>query len=370
MNPGTERALQKMGVAYDTMYYQFNDWEKDDTFCMLLEGKLKSDTYTQVFSINYSPLISTVCERLNIPYISWVYDCPIHIRDLSTLKNQCNTIYFFDRVQTEEHQKMGIHALHMPLAVDCDVFREIYEKQPGTEQMKKYETDVALVGKLYQTEYQHYLLPLSDYQKGYLEGIIAAQMKIYGGYLLPELVTDELVSDLNISYAKASKNRVSVSDRELEYMLACETTGRERFIVLGLLSRHFKTTLWSNEKDERLANVVYNGYADYYEQMPYIFHHAKINLNIALRAIQTGISLRVLDVMGCGGFLMSSFREEIAEAFRDGEECVIYQDMQDMYEKAEFYLKHDTERCRIAENGLKKVRRDFTFEGALRQMLR
>ena len=64
----------------------------------------------------------------------------------------------------------------------------------------------------------------------------------------------------------------------------------------------FATALWSNEKDERLTQVHYYGYADYYKQMPHIFHDAKINLNIALRVIQTGIPLRVLDVMGCGGF--------------------------------------------------------------------
>lgn len=152
-------------------------------------------------------------------------------------------------------------------------------------------------------------------------------------------------------------------------MLACETTGRERFVILGLLSQHFKTSLWSNEKDERLTHVTHNGYADYYKQMPYIFHNAKINLNIALRAIQTGIPLRVLDIMGCGGFVLTSYREEIAEHFVNGEECVIYENLEDMYAKAKFYLEHEEERQRIALNGLEKVQRDFTFENALKRVL-
>lgn len=370
MNAGMERALQKMGVVYDTFFYAFEDWEEDDSFCENFEQKLISDKYEKVFSVNYSPLISKVCECHQIQYISWVYDCPIHIRNLETLRNKCNTIYFFDRIQAEEYKKQGIDARHMTLAVDTDVFRETYTKQVDAASEEKYDTEIALVGKLYQTEYQYYLRPLTDYQRGYLEGIIAAQLKVYGGYLIPDLITEELLADLNVSYAKASENKAQITRRELEYMLSCETTGRERFIILGLLSQHFKTTLWSNEKDERLINVIHNGYADYYKQMPYIFHRAKINLNIALRAIQTGIPLRVLDIMGCGGFVLTNYREEIAEHFINGEECVIYENMEDMYAKAKFYLAHDTERQRIAANGLAKVQRDFTFQGVLEKMLR
>ena len=81
----------------------------------------------------------------------------------------------------------------MPLAVDTELYRRIYETRSERAEREKYETDVALVGKLYRTEYQHYLQPLSAYQKGRLEGIIAAQLKVYGGYLIPDLVTDELL---------------------------------------------------------------------------------------------------------------------------------------------------------------------------------
>lgn len=257
-------------------------------------------------------------------------------------------------MQAETYQKQGINARHLPLAVDSEVFRTVYMTPVSVEEQRKYNTEIALVGKLYQTEYQYYLQPLTEYQRGYLEGIIAAQLKVYGGYLIPELVTEELLLDLNRSYAKASGDKVQVTRRELEYMLACETTGRERFVILGLLSQHFKTALWSNEKDERLTHVTHNGYADYYKQMPYIFHNAKINLNIALRAIQTGIPLRVLDIMGCGGFVLTSYREEIAEHFVNGEECVIYENLEDMYAKAKFYLEHEEERQRIAISGFER----------------
>ena len=362
MNQGMERALKELGWEYDVFFYQFTDWEKDDKFVQLFLEKIKNSHYTDVLSVNYAPLISDICKEQGIPYTAWVYDSPIHIRNTKNMENDCNRIFFFDRGQAENYQKQGIHAFHMPLAVDTEVFRI-------NNDAEKYQTDISLVGKMYQTEYTYFTAPLSEYMRGYLEGIVNSQMKLYGGYMIPDLITETLLERMNQEYQKIATDGFQMGRRELEFMLACETTGRERFVILGLLSQHFKTALWSNEKDERLTHVTHNGYADYYKQMPYIFHNAKINLNIALRAIQTGIPLRVLDIMGCGGFVLTSYREEIAEHFVNGEECVIYENLEDMYAKAKFYLEHEEERQRIAISGFEKVRRDFTFDNALRRIL-
>lgn len=365
MNRGMERALQKIGVEYDTFFYQFTDWEEDERFCALFAQKIKGGDYDRVLSVNFAPLISDICERCQIPYISWIYDSPLHIRNLKPLSNACNTVYFFDRMQAEEYRKRGIDARHMPLAVDPEVFRV----NPGRAEQEKYEADVSLVGKLYQTEYSYYLQPLNAYQRGYLEGMIQSQMKVYGGYLIPELITDELLTELNRSYGAASQNQVVMGRRELEFLLACETTGRERYLALALLSQHFKTAIYSTEKDERLSAAEFRGYADYYKDMPYVFRLSRINLNITLKTIQTGIPLRVVDVMGCGGFVLTNYQEEIAEHFENGTHCVMYENLEDLYAKTQFYLAHETERRKIAQNGLEKVKRDFTFEERLRRML-
>ena len=74
-----------------------------------------------------------------------------------------------------------------------------------------------------------------------------------------------------------------------------------------------------------------------------------------------------------GIYLGVSSRELIGSNFLkhfvNGEECVIYENLEDMYAKAKFYLEHEEERQRIALNGLEKVQRDFTFENALKRIL-
>ena len=122
LNEGMERALQKLNISYETYAYQFTDWEDDDVFLEQFENKVKNGAYRAVLSVNFSPLISKVCESCGVPYVSWVYDSPVHIRNLDAMKHSCSRIYFFDRGQAEEYKKQGIDAKHLPLAVDTELF--------------------------------------------------------------------------------------------------------------------------------------------------------------------------------------------------------------------------------------------------------
>lgn len=365
MNDGIEHALKKLNILYDILFYQFSDWEKDEKFCEMLRAKLKTETYQCIFSVNFAPLISDICEEMGIRYVSWVYDSPLHIRNKNSMKNSCNDIYFFDREQARIYAEQGIRAHHLPLAVDTEIWR----KAIGRKREWK-NTDVSMVGQLYQTQYQYFSAPLNSYEKGYLEGIINAQLKVYGGYLIPELVTKQLLEAMNEQYKKKSTDGFQMKREELEYLLAQEVTGRERYLALALLSNRFEVQVYSQEKDERLKNVQFCGYADYNSKMPQIFAESRINLNISLKTIRTGIPLRVLDIMGCGGFVISNYQEEIAEYFQIGQECEVYDNLEDLVLKTDFYLKNESLRQKISIAGLEKVKSAFSFEDRILKMLK
>lgn len=363
MGQGVEYAFQKLNMEYDTFFYQLTDWEADEVFAEKLEEQLAKTAYDVVFSINYTPLITAVCKRKGVPYISWIYDAPIHIRNREPMKKNCNRIYFFDRAQAERAKEDGVNAYHLPLAAEPNVFASAIQTAGGD-----YASDVSLVGNLYQTAYEYYKAPLDDYLKGYLEGIVQAQSKVYGGYLIPELVTDDLLQRLNTCYRNASDGEASIGRRELEFLLASEVTGRERYMALALLSRYCDVALYSGTKDGRLTNVKQKGYIDYYKEMPRVFASSKVNLNISLRAIETGIPLRVLDVLSCGGFLITNYQMELGEYFRFGDDIVVYENLADLVEKTVFYLSHDSERERIARNGRECIAERFRFEDRIREM--
>ena len=376
LKTGAERALRTLVPEVAVFSYQMEDWEKDDRFCEAFLTELKKEPFDAVFSINFNPLISAICQGQGIPYLSWVYDAPLHIRDLSPLKNEVNQTYFFDRGEAESLRGQGYPVMDLSLAGDVVTFQERITKASSAER-ERFRSDIALVGQLYQTEYAYYMGPLTPYQRGFLEGILNAQGKVYGGYFLPELLTQEFLEGMNERYRKASGGTAGITERELTYLLAQEITGRERLMALSLLGRRFPVELYSTNKEERLpkredgqkTGVRCHPYIDYYDGMPLVLAGAKINLNISLKCIRTGVPLRVFDVLACGGFLLTNFQAELPELFNPGEELVCYQSMEELVTLTDFYLKHDEERRRVAENGRRRIEADYTPEKQMKKIL-
>lgn len=94
MQKGMEKALKKLKIEYEVYYDIADNWDKDDAFERRFIDRLEKGNYSGVLSVNYMPIISDICEKMRIRYISWVYDSPLHIRHLDTMKNSCNKIYF------------------------------------------------------------------------------------------------------------------------------------------------------------------------------------------------------------------------------------------------------------------------------------
>ena len=363
MNPGIEKAFKQLEIQYDILYYQQTDWEEDAIFEEKIEKQIQDNVYDAVFSVNFAPVISKVCQHRGIRYISWVYDSPMHIRNIEVMKNSCNEIYMFDWGQVQEYKKLGVNMEHLPLAVDS----EIFNLPMNDEIIKKYSAQISLVGKMYTTDYLKYTSPLSTETKKLLNDMISSQRDVYNDCFIQELLTDELLQKINAEYAKAGLD-FYIEKRELEYMMLCETTSRERTVILSLLSKHFDTHLYTTEKPG-IDNLKVHGQVDYYKQMPYIFKLSDINLNISLKSIRTGIPLRCVDVLGCGGFLLSNYQEELVQYLEVGKDCEVYGSFEEMYEKAAFYTKHEELRKQIARNGFMKAQEIFTFRNRIEQMI-
>ena len=103
--------------------------------------------------------------------------------------------------------------------------------------------------------------------------------------------------------------------------------------------------------------------------MTQVFRAIKINLCPVIKANKSGIPLRALDVMGAGGFLLSSYQPELYEYFIDGQECVMYTSIEDCIDKADFYLKNDDLRKSIAIAGKERIKSEFRYEDRIKVLL-
>ena len=336
----------------------------------IMEKELGRETYDFVFSFNYFPDISEVCQRAETRYLSWVYDSPYIDAYSYTVLNRCNHIFLFDYAVYEELKQGGIGTVHyLPLAVnekrlaDFDSFR----KNPGTE--------ISFVGSLY-TEQKHRIYDkfenVSPYARGYLEGIVQAQKRVYGYNFLREVLTQDIVDELQKVYP-TNPDASTVMPPEAvyaDYVFSRKVTVLERREILALLGEKYRVSLYTNDRTVRIPGVRNLGAIDYYRDMPRIFADSRINLNISLKSIRTGIPLRAWDIMGSGGFLLTNFQPEFLNYFEPDVDFVYYDDYEDLAGKVDYYLTHEGERRDIAASGCEKVRAEHTFEKRVDEMIR
>ena len=109
---------------------------------------------------------------------------------------------------------------------------------------------------------------------------------------------------------------------------------------------------------------------EYGEPLARVFANSKINLNISLKGIEGGTPKRVMDICGAGGFALSTYCEETADLFREGEEIEMFRTPEELVDKISFYLTHEDKRAEIAKKGCEKVLQNYTFEKQLDELMK
>ena len=357
------------GIGYNTVSYNFRNINEDEFFEYRF-GKELNKGFDAVFSVNFFPLVAKCCNKAGIKYVSWSYDNPLDIPQIEkTLGLPVNHVFMFDRIQVKKYRDLGFDNVnHMPLAVNC---RRLDAVKLSGKDIDDYGADVSFVGRMYESMYSKFAQYMDEYCKGYIDAVIAAQSKVYGYYMVDDMLNEGIMKHINEYFKELDPDTdFFLSKEALSFAMGSEITRRERIIILNILSKRYKLNLYSWDYNELLGNVNYRGTCDYITQMPKIFKASKVNLNINLRISQSGIPQRVLDILGCGAFLISNYQPEIDENFVNGEEVVMYDSVEDACEKAIYYIENVNERERIAKNGYAKVRELFSYEKQLGEILR
>ncbi len=118
-----------------------------------------------------------------------------------------------------------------------------------------------------------------------------------------------------------------------------------------------------------MPNLTNHGPVDNVIQMPLVFKQSRINLNISLRSIKSGIPQRAFDIMGSGGFLLSNYQADFLYDFIPGKDFDYYESKEDLLAKIDYYLSHEDERQAIAGNGHDKIAAAHTYRHRVREML-
>ena len=395
-----------LGYTVDNIEQELGSYDVSPEFERVIEEKIRGTHYDMVFTVNYFPLISNVCERTGVKYVSWTCDNPLISMYHESVFHDCNYIFTFDKTNYLEFRGMGVkHIWYLPLAVDTERMDALLGapeevrtagaahegmKTAGTvpeeigtaesvpaeigkagrrkaaqdPEMQKYRGDVAFVGSLYErNSYDKIKNRLPEYLRGYFDAVMEAQLNISGANIVEPMLTTNILEQLQ-EYFQLEKSDGSFSDLGLIFqttVLGFKIAEIERRRALIELSKHYKVNVYSNSDVSDLLRIQYCGSVDYWSEMPKVFRMSKINLNFTIPNIKSGIPLRIWDVLGCGGFLLTNYQAEIPYYFNEGEDLVCFDGLEDLCEKVGYYLEHEEERKRIAWNGYRKVREKHSY---------
>ena len=409
-----EQTFLLLGYTVDNIEQELGSYDVSPEFERVIEEKIRGTHYDMVFTVNYFPLISNVCERTGVKYVSWTCDNPLISMYHESVFHACNYIFTFDKTNYLEFRGMGVkHIWYLPLAVDTERMDALLGapeevrtagaahegmKTAGTvpeeigtaesvpaeigkagrrkaaqdSEMRKYRGDVAFVGSLYErNSYDKIKNRLPEYLRGYFDAVMEAQLNISGANIVEPMLTTNILEQLQ-EYFQLEKSEGSFSDLGLIFqttVLGFKIAEIERRRALIELSKHYKVNVYSNSNVSDLLRIQYCGSVDYWSEMPKVFRMSKINLNFTIPNIKSGIPLRIWDVLGCGGFLLTNYQAEIPYYFKEGEDLVCFDSLEDLCEKVGYYLEHEEERKRIAWNGYRKVREKHSYIERIRTIL-
>ena len=367
-----EYCLKKLGHKCITRFYPVKDRYHDEDFSFVINKDLAENEIDLVCTTNYYPVVSLPCKEKNIPYFSWVYDSPADLPSIETMDFPTNHIFFFSRYEYQHYKNdLGLDTVYyLPLAANVERLSTIGPNP------KKFSSDVSLVGGLYFSDTFYSLKAImSPEQQKYMDAIVAVQMKKSGSFVIDSALTNDFIGDVNSYFKSQSETAIQPSKDQLFFSVCAHLTHLDRLVLLNMCGeRGFDTRLYIaeiNDQDRQLLsshNISINGPVSYHEEMPQVFKSCKINLNPTTRANRTGIPLRVVDVLGCGGFLITNHQPEM-DVFFDPDDIVTYESAEDAIEKIDYYLRHDNERMKIAQKGFERVSKDFNFMTRVQEML-
>lgn len=361
-------ALDKMGHNVACYQNSIEDIGKDEKIQKALEAFLRKHSPSFVISTVFDSSVADITKRLGMKYAVWCMDSPaFSVWTPDAESDHCYIFYFDDREYELKRQSGLKNVYHLPLAADtvwCD------QLAVSDEDLRKYGCNMSFIGSLYTNNlYDKTIVQFpADIQESFT-ALLENSAFVWDGqdrlHMPPELVGNvkRLCPDMF--------DEPYMPD---EYFLRSFFMGRklthvERTLLMELLAEQYDIHLYTRDTEIVPDGVRRFPEIDGSDGALKVFRASRINLNITLRSIASGVPLRVFDIMSMGGFVLTNWQEEIPELFEEDKEIVTFRTPEELIDKADYYLNHEDERARIAANGYRKVRERHAYTNRLDKII-
>jgi spore maturation protein CgeB len=281
-------------------------------------------------------------------------------------------IHTWRRANVARFAAAGFRASWLPLASDPTRRRPL---ALGVEEQAAYGAPVTFVGRSMAEEARRYHAVLvarlaaarvtagldPAQAPAILERILAEQRAHPGAYRIPDAVA---------THAPELLQAVPGDANDAGMLLGEVAAAEFRMGVVANLGR-FGAHVWGDAGWQAVERhgVRYRGPAGHTHQLPRIYGNGGIHVDVGRLYQLDIVTLRVFDVLACGGFLLAQHGDDLAEIFVVGEEIESWRTVPELLEKVAWYLPRPEARARIAARGRARVLADHTVAQRVAVML-
>lgn len=330
--------------------------------------KIQTADWDILFSLDYYPCISMLCETIKKRYVSWCLEPPFSNLYSSSIINSGNLIFTADRWLAESFRKEGISNIsYLSEGVNIDRCNRIREELKEEKDTLK----CSMIGEIREPSWQELFQTehLLDATLGYLEGLTASQALIYGYDFWQNRLPEYLYHDL-VNNSKLRPGHDSIQEIQQYYAEQCfypKTTAVDRNFALKVLSKVYRVNICSKETDSGQTNITNHGEVLPQKKQELIWK-SRVNLQIAPRGFKDGIYGQALQIMGMRSFLITDYRRALEEEFVPGKDFIIFEDMKHLVHCAGYYLEHSKEREEIALSAYEKIEKNYSLEQRIEEI--
>jgi spore maturation protein CgeB len=365
--PEVMRGFQRLGHEVSLVLFDKRA-EEGGTVLRRILGQVREVAPDLVFTVNHlgfdreGVLVDTL-ERLRIPSVSWYVDSPAIILDLyQGPRSRLSFIFVWDVTYLPQVKARGFeNVYHLPLGTDPGIFR------PQTRAARRpWTSRVSFVGNSLVGAVEQKLARLPDMPVlGRLINRLTAVFQTRRPGSWNELLDAAGLADEPLLGALNAEARV-----DLEAAVVFGATQAYRQACLKELAP-FAPVIYGDAGWRTLAGREFQlrPEVNYYSELPLVYGASRINFNATSLQMRTAVNQRLFDVPAAGGFLLTDFREQVAELFRLGEEVICYRELAEIPELARFYLTHGKLRRQVAERARARILSEHTYTHRLRRMM-
>ncbi len=320
-----------------------------------------------LFRVNHLEGLAAFSEQSQLPTIEWEVDPSLTRICSAPPSSERTTVCTWRRKHVDTFRSAGFFNVHyLPLATN-PTRRRLTPVPP--EEKSTYEASISFVGASMADRTQSLR---DDFARawdscfshrtgeGYrvLDDILQEQRQDLSAYRIPEIVARRapgLAVQLGELEPELIAGELAAAERRISYI--------QRLVPLGV-------KVWGDSGWRQVPGLSYQGPAEHGVTINKIYSNTLINIDLGRLYQLDIVTMRVFDILACGGFVLAEHSDALAELFVVGEEIDSWRTPDELVDKVDWYLNNRAVAVAMAQRGCRAVSERHTIQQRVRMMLK